>query len=66
MTKNIPDEVRKWYSKIGKKGGSKSKRELSSEEASRIAKIGWEKRRNREKEENLERFDIPDKFKGGK
>lgn len=34
----IPEEVRKYMSKIGKKGGAKSKRRLTSEEARRMVR----------------------------
>jgi len=40
----------KWLRDAAKKGGQNSKRKMSSAEASRIAIIGWAKRRAKKKE----------------
>jgi len=45
-------ELKKYFSDLGKKGGSKSKRKLTKEEASRMGKLSAEKRKqNKEQKE---------------
>ncbi len=42
--RKIPKEIRDYFSNLGKKGGKKSKRELTSEQARKTIKKRWDKR----------------------
>jgi hypothetical protein len=44
----MDESVRKYFSALGKKGGKKSRRKLTPEEAREMAKKSWEARRARE------------------
>lgn len=46
-------QISKYFSNLGKKGGSKSKRKLSKEEASRMGKLSAEKRKQQKEQEKL-------------
>ena len=44
-------KISKYFSDLGKMGGSKSKRKLSKDEASRMGKLSAEKRKQRKEKE---------------
>ena len=46
-------QLTKYFSDLGKKGGSKSKRKLSKEEASRMGKLSAKQRKQRKEQEKL-------------
>ena len=43
--RRVPKEIREYFSNLGKKGGKKSKRELTSEQARNTIKKRWDKRK---------------------
>lgn len=47
MSKKVPPEVREYMSKIGSKGGKKSKRTLTPEQARRMVEAREKKRRGK-------------------